>query len=217
MREVRTLEAGPGVGADDRDRAVRAAAEALSGGAILAHPTETVYGLGALSPELDAEIARVKGRPDDRPLLRIGPDAETVRRRHPGLSWGEAAERLASAFWPGPLTLVLDDGSPHGQGVRVEGHPLTRRVLEILEETMSSTSLNPSGERPAATPGEVREDLRNLPEPRAPVAWLDAGSLAGGPPSTLVSLRGEPPRLLREGAIGRDRVERALGREMARG
>lgn len=217
MTEVRILRAGPGADDAERDRAVRAAATALSDGAVLAHPTQTVYGLGALRPDRDGAIARLKGRAEDRPLLRIGPGAATIRARHPDLRWREEAERLARAFWPGPLTLVLDDGSPDGLGVRAEGHPLTRRVLEMLEATMSSTSLNRTGEAPAAGPGEVRSALASMPGIGAPVAWLEAGELPGGPPSTVVSLRDGRPRILREGAVEAGRLEDALGREVARG
>ncbi len=217
MTEVRTLSAGPGVGEEDRGRAVRAAAGALAEGGLLVHPTETVYGIGALSPELDAGIARLKGRPPGRPLLRIGHDAATIRRRHPELEWGEAAERLAGAFWPGPLTLVLDDGGEDGLGVRAEAHPMTCRVLAELGATMSSTSLNESGAEPAAAPDEVREVLEALPEAGVPVTWLDAGPLPGGPPSTVLSLRGGSVRLLRAGAVGKEALERVLDGEVADG
>lgn len=217
MTELRILRAGPDADGAGRERSVRAAAEALSQGAILAHPTETVYGLGGLSRDLDRAVARLKGRAADRPLLRIGPDAATIRAVHPELRWSEEAERLAAAFWPGPLTLVLDDGSADGLGVRAEGHPLTRRVLEILEATMSSTSLNRAGEAPAVAPGEVRAALEAMLPAEVPVAWLKAGELAGAPPSTVVSLREGRPRLLREGAVEARRLEEALDREVAGG
>lgn len=216
MTEVRILRAGPGATGEEREAAGRAAAAALAEGAVLAHPTETVYGLGGLSPELDEVIARLKGRAADRPLLRIGPDAATIRARHPDLRWTGTADRLAGAFWPGPLTLVLDDGGS-GTGVRAEGHPLTRRVLETLEATMSSTSLNRTGEAPAAGPEEARSALEAMPASGVTVVWLEAGELAGGPPSTVISLRGEVPRVLREGAVEVRRLEETLDRELERG
>lgn len=208
MTEVRILRAE-----GDREGAARAAARVLAGGGLLAHPTETVYGIGGRDAELDREIARLKGRDDDRPLLRLGPDVETIRRRHPDLRWPPAARRLAEAFWPGPLTLVLDDGTEHGLGVRVEGHPLTRRVLSILEATMSSTSLNRTGSPPARTAGEAVDVLAEMPPARVAVAWLRAGRLPGGPASTVLSLRRGRPRLLRAGAIEATRVERILEEE----
>lgn len=212
MTDVRILRAE-----GDREGTVRAAARVLAEGGLLAHPTETVYGLGGRDAELDREIARLKGRDEDRPLLRLGPDVKTIRRRHPGLRWTPAARRLAETFWPGPLTLVLDDGTEHGLGVRVEGHPLTRRVLSILEATMSSTSLNRTGSPPARTPEEAAEALEAMPAARVAVAWLRAGTLPGGPPSTVLSLRGGTTRLLRAGAIEASRVEQALEEETNHG
>lgn len=197
---------------------IRSAAVALSRGAVLAHPTSTVYGLGGGTDVADAAVRRLKGAPVDRPLLRLAADVATLRATHPGLRWTEAADRLASAFWPGPLTLVLDDGGERGLGVRVEGHPDTRAVLAAWGRTMSSTSLNRTGGTPAATAVEAREALDRLPATGAvPVRWLDAGDLPGGPPSTLLSLRHEPPRLLRAGAVAVGRIEAVLGRELVDG
>lgn len=212
MTEARILRAGR-----EPETAVREAAAVLSDGGVLAHPTETVYGLGGIAPALDAEIARLKGREEPRPLLRLAADRGTFRDRHPGLVWGETAERLADAFWPGPLTLVLDDGDGQGLGVRVEGHPLTRRVLELTGATMSSTSLNVSGEKPARSSEEARTVLEAMPEARTPLAWLDGGDLPGGRPSTILSLRGGGPRLLRRGAVETERLEEILEREVADG
>lgn len=201
----------------DPEETIREAAAVLTAGGLLAHPTETVYGIGGLAAELDAEIERLKGREEGRPLLRLAPDLETLRRRHPRLEWGPAAGRLAAAFWPGPLTLVLDDGTPDGLGVRVEGHPMTRRVLERTERTMSSTSLNLSGEAPARTSAGAREALEALPRSRAELAWLDAGDLPGGSPSTVLSLRGGEARVLRRGALEVGRLQELLEREVTGG
>lgn len=203
-------------GAWDESATARGA-EVLAAGEILGHPTQTVYGLGAGPAGLDAEIGRLKGRSGTTPLLRLGPDVETILQAHPDLQWGEKAARLAEVFWPGPLTLVLPDGTPTGLGVRVEGHPLTRRVLEVHGGTMSSTSLNRTGRPPARTPGEVREALAAMPAAGTAVTWLDAGDLPGGAPSTVVSLREGRPRLLRAGAVDPERVERRLGEGMSRG
>lgn len=182
---------------------VRRAAEALARGAILAHPTSTVYGLGALDPSLDGVIAALKGREAGKPLLRIAASPEALRAAHPELVWDGRAARLAESFWPGPLTLVLPDGSPSGLAVRVEAHPATRAVLrELGDVTMSSTSLNPSGSPAARTPADVRRFLSAL-EPSGPEVWfLDAGPLSPSAPSTILSLLEEVPRLLREGAVG---------------
>lgn len=206
----------PRPGGSQAEALIEDAVAALRDGGLLVHPTESVYGIGGIPRALDDEIARLKGRPADRPLLRLAGSRDVLRRAHPRLQWSRDAGALADAFWPGPLTLVLDDGSGTGLGVRVEGHPLTRRVLRELGETMSSTSLNRSGEDPASTDEEVRRALDAMPPPDVPVFRLEAGTLPGPPPSTVLSLRGGRPRLLREGAVSRERIADRLGREPAR-
>lgn len=197
--------------------ATRAGHRVLEGGGLLVHPTSTVYGLGGGSVEADAEVARLKDRPAGHPFLRITYDVKALRRERPDLRWTSDADRLARRFWPGPLTLILDDGTDQGLGVRVEAHPVTRAVLRRWGGSVSSTSLNRSGDPAATTPSEVRETLDTLPRPRLPTLWLDAGELTGGPPSTLLSLRYPTPRLLRSGAVALRAIEEALDREVARG
>lgn len=195
----------------------RAGHRVLEAGGLLVHPTSTVYGLGGGSVDADAEVARLKERPAGRPFLRIVYDVQALRRERPDLRWPSDAERLASKFWPGPLTLILDDGTDEGLGVRVEAHPVTRAVLRRWGGSVSSTSLNRSGDPAATTPSGVRETLSTLPRPRLPTVWLDAGELPGGPPSTLLSLRDPTPRVLRSGAVAPRTIEEALDREVARG
>ncbi|MFQ5888784.1 MAG: L-threonylcarbamoyladenylate synthase [Gemmatimonadota bacterium] len=195
-----------------RGTAVRAAVEMLRRGGLLAHPTATVYGLGGpADAETDAEIARLKGRTIGRPLLRLAADEAAARRLWPAARWDEAAARLAEALWPGPLTLVLDDGSESGFAVRVEAHPLMRGILAEWGRLMSSTSLNRTAEPPARDPEEARRILAAFPTSRRGALLLDAGGLPGPPPSTVVSLRGGAPRLLREGAVPSGRLQEVLG------
>lgn len=210
-------ESGAGGERDLREDAALAAAEHLADGGILAHPTSTVYGLGAAAvPALDAEVARLKGRRPGRPLIRLAADAEVVRGRLPAGSWNGRVERLAKAFWPGALTLVLEDGTADGLAVRVDSHPVVRRVLALHGGLMSSTSLNRSGDPPVRTPEAARRILAAMPASRAPAMLLAAGPLPPSPPSTLVSLRGPRPRLLREGAVPADRLEACLGEGLDR-
>lgn len=205
-----------GGAAGDGEERIAAAVEALRTGHLLVHPTSSVYGIGAVSRELDAEISRLKGRSPEHPLLRLAGSLEGLCRAHPDLRWSQEAEALAAALWPGPLTMVLEDGSGDGLGVRVEGHDLTGRVLRELGGTMSSTSLNRTGEPPADSEDDVRRTLSAMPTPRVTVHRLLAGDLPGPPPSTVLSLLDDRPRVLREGAVSLDRIAGVLGREPAR-
>ncbi len=195
---------------DDAGAFVAEAAERLRAGEILIHPTSTVYGLGAVPGDADREINRLKGRPPDAPLIRLAAGVDAVRAL-PGVRWDDRAERLADALWPGSLTLVLADGSEHGIAVRVDGHPLIGAVLEAAGTTMSSTSLNRAGEEPAATVGAARAAAENLPASRLRATLLNAGDPPGTAPSTIVSLLGRRPRVLREGAVSVEQIETALG------
>ncbi|UCG76171.1 MAG: Sua5/YciO/YrdC/YwlC family protein [Gemmatimonadota bacterium] len=191
---------------------VSAAVKALNSGELLVHPTSTVYGIGAAATaELDAEINRLKGRASDRPIIRLAGSVETLRRELPPGSWNERAERLATEFWPGPLTLILDDGSAAGVAVRVDGHPLLLVILGRWRSLMSSTSLNRKGGRPATRCRTVRDVLAAMPAPTRPLTFLAAVSLPPSTSSTMVSLRGEAPEILRDGPIDRRRIVRCLG------
>lgn len=204
--DVLPAESGDGDGVAGR------AAERLREGGILVHPTSTVYGLGGRArPETDRELARIKGREPGRPFIRLAADVAAVRRLRPAAVWDARADRLARALWPGPLTLVLEDGTPEGLAVRVDGHPLARAVPRELGDLMSSTSVNRSGEPPARGPDAVRRALEALPESRVRVTFLDAGELPPSPPSTVVSLREPTPRIVREGAVPAGRVFACLG------
>lgn len=185
------------------ERAVQRAVEVLRAGGVLAHPTDTVYGLGgAALPEVDLEVATLKGRTlDSAPLIRIAADTETLQAAFPELVWPVEARRLALGFWPGALTLVLEDGSGQGTAVRVEGHPLIQAVLRAWAAPIGSTSLNLAGEPPAVTARQARECLERMPDVEASVVFLDAGALPGPPPSTLVSFLDSVPVVLREGAV----------------
>lgn len=193
------------------ERAVAWAVGWLDDGGLLVHPTSTVYGIGGPpEPGADRAINRLKGRPPERPLLRLAASAEQVRSLRPEVVWSERAERLAARFWPGGLTLVLDDGSARGLAVRVDGHPAARRIPGRWGRLMSSTSLNPSGGTPLREPEEARKLARSWSAPEHPVGFLDGGELPASEPSTMVSLRKNPPVLLREGALPREAVEGCL-------
>ncbi|MFQ5746867.1 MAG: L-threonylcarbamoyladenylate synthase [Gemmatimonadota bacterium] len=194
--------------------AARRAAEVLGEGGLLVHPTGTVYGLGgAPDAAVEADINRLKGREPQRPFIRLAASTEDVRRLLPSADWPEAATRLAAVFWPGPLTLVLDDGSETGVAVRVAEHGVLRRVLATLDALLLSTSLNPSGGRPTGPEERARRTAEVLPDVGRRIAFVAAGDLPGPPPSTLVSVRERDGggKILRAGAVSADRVLECLG------
>lgn len=201
---------GPGRALATDDEALDRAAALLDAGGVVAHPTSTVYGLGGRPrPEVDARIAAIKGRPPG-PLIRLAASREALVEAQPGARWTDAARRLADTFWPGPLTLVLEDGSDTGVAVRVDPHPVVRRLLDRAGGLLTSTSLNVTGGPPARTGAEVRAVLSEVGSGTGTVGWLDAGDLAGSTPSTLVRVAGDAVEILREGAVPAADVTRAL-------
>ena len=193
------------------DEALDRAAAWLEAGGIVAHPTSTVYGLGGRPrPDVDARIAAIKGRAPG-PLIHLGASREVLAEALPHARWTGAAEQLADAFWPGPLTLVVDDGTPTGLAVRVDPHPVLRRLLERAGGLMTSTSLNVTEGTPARTSREARRTLSELDASGVMLGWLDAGDLRESAPSTLVRACGETVEIIREGAVPAEAV-RALQR-----
>jgi len=188
-----------------------AACAALESGAVLVHPTTSVYGIGGSERRTDPIVARLKGRAESVPILRLVYDAEQLLDLHPTIRWSEQAELLAEAFWPGPLTLILDDGSEEGLAVRAEAHPVMRQLLFRFGMGIGSTSLNLTGDPPAHTVRDARRVLEAMPELDRPLQFLSAGDLPGPPTSTLLSLRGRVPRILRVGAIRREQIEKLIG------
>lgn len=191
------------------------AAALLAGGGICGLPTETVYGLAALASdgEAVARIYEVKGRPSFNPLIVHCRDAEQARQV---VAFDHCAERLAEAFWPGPLTLVLpkrDDAPVSGLAsagldtlaVRVPAHPLVRGVIEALGSPVVAPSANRSGRLSPTTADDV------LAEFAGAVPVLDGGPCEAGIESTIIGLAGSRPTLLRPGAIPASEIEACLG------
>lgn len=203
----RSLSAGPftvvPVDLEEAGRLLRA-------GSLVAFPTETVYGLGAhaLDPQAARRIFTVKGRPPDNPLIVHLAAAEDVGRVAAELSG--LARELARAFWPGPLTLVLDarpdvptvtTGGLPTVAVRVPAHDLALRLLEAAAVPVAAPSANRSG-RPSPTTAEhVRQDLEGMVD-----AIVDGGPCELGLESTVVDARGDVPVVLRPGAIAAEEL-----------
>jgi L-threonylcarbamoyladenylate synthase len=191
---------------------VAAAAAVLRRGGLVAYPTETFYGLGALAGDPGAleRLARAKLRPEGKPLPLLAADSAQVLEvaRLDGL-----AARLAARFWPGPLTLVLpalpglDAAVTAGSGtvaVRVPGSELARALARQAGGAIVSTSANLSGEPPPGSAAELSPSLVARID-----HVLDGGSTPGGRPSTIVEVVGERVRLVRAGAIPFEKVQAA--------
>ena len=198
--------------------AIEAAACCLAAGGLVAFPTETVYGLGAAAGN-GAAIARLytaKGRPRFNPLIAHVADVTAARRCG---RFDSAAEQLAAAFWPGPLTLVLskqaDCGVAHlalagldSVAVRVPAHPVALALLAAFKEPVVAPSANRSGHVSPTSAVHVLADLRGRIE-----LVLDGGNCPIGVESTVVACVGAP-RLLRPGGLPRDEIERVIGRAL---
>jgi L-threonylcarbamoyladenylate synthase len=180
------------------------AARVLRSGGLVAFPTETVYGLGAraLDERALARIFEAKGRPTHHPLIAHVEDE--ARARSLAASWPEVASRLARAFWPGPLTVVVDR-APHvppaiGGGdssiaLRVPAHPVALALLALLGEPIAAPSANRYQGLSPTTAAHVVKELGDRVD-----LVLDAGPCAAGIESTVVDVRVDPPRVLRLGA-----------------
>jgi L-threonylcarbamoyladenylate synthase len=191
----------------------------LQAGGLLAYPTETVYGLGStVRPDDVRALGRLKGRRPGKPFLLLVSSRQMAEAQ--GLAFGDAANALARAFWPGPLTLVLPGGGGRlpdalrgpegGIAVRWTSHRDIARLVAALGEPLTSTSANLPGQPPA--PGAdaiVRDFAAAIREGLLMV--LDGGVLGNSPSSTIVDCTQSSPRLVREGAITLAELRRAAG------
>ena len=191
------------------------AAEFIKNGELVAIPTETVYGLGAngLNPEAVAKIFQAKGRPQDNPLiLHIADAADMEKFCH---SIPEVAYRLAEAFWPGPLTLVLPAkeivptcttaGLPT-VAVRCPDNEVTREIIRLSGVPIAAPSANISGKPSTTTAAHVLHDHDGKI-----AAVVDGGPCRVGVESTILDLSEKEPRLLRPGGITGEQLCRIVG------
>jgi L-threonylcarbamoyladenylate synthase len=200
-------------------QSIEAAARCLRAGGLVAFPTETVYGLGADAGngEAIARLYAAKGRPSFNPLIaHVG----SIEAAHRLARFDGAAERLATAFWPGPLTLVLPkrpDGGVAGLAlagldsvaVRLPAHPATHALLEAFRGPVVAPSANRSGHVSPTSAAHVLADLRGRID-----MVIDAGPCPVGVESTIVACLCEPT-LLRPGGLPREEIERVLGQPLA--
>ena len=201
----------------DRDHPEAApldAVQAIRAGGVIAMPTDTFYGLGVDPFRADAvaRIFAVKGRSAERALPLIAADADQVHDRMGALP--SLAERLASRFWPGPLTLLVAapaalavgvSGGTGKVGLRVPAHAVARALCAACGTLLTATSANISGEPPSADPDEIWRTLGDRID-----VLVDAGTTPGGTPSTIVDATGSTPVLVREGAIRWSEIQACL-------
>jgi L-threonylcarbamoyladenylate synthase len=197
---------------------VAAAARSLAEGGLVAFPTETVYGLGAdaANPAAIARLYQAKGRPAFNPLIaHVGDLAAARRIAH----FDATAIRLAEAFWPGPLTLVLPKSGDCAVAdlatagldtiaVRVPAHPVALEILRAFGGPVVAPSANLSGHVSPTTAAHVQSDLAGRID-----LIVDGGAVAVGVESTIVGCF-EAPMLLRPGGLPRGEIERVLGRTL---
>ncbi len=197
------------------DAVLEEAAELIRKGGTVAFPTETVYGLGAdgLLPEAVRKIFEAKQRPPGNPLsllIHSMEDLPQIVRNVP-----ESAFKLMDAFWPGPLTLVLEksdsvpaitSGNLPSVGVRMPDHRIPLELVKRAGRPLAAPSANLSGRPSPSSAAHVLADLKGRID-----AVLDGGAVTIGVESTVVDMTAEPPVVLRPGAIGLEALKKILG------
>jgi L-threonylcarbamoyladenylate synthase len=195
---------------------IERAAQALRAGRLVAFPTETVYGLGAIATD-DRAVAAIfaaKGRPRFNPLIVHLADRAAARAL---VRWSDLAERLAVRFWPGALTLILPraEGCPLSLlvsaggdtvGLRLPAHPVARALLEATALPVAAPSANPAGGVSPTTADHVAEGLGERVD-----VILDGGPCPIGIESTVLDLCESEPCLLRPGGVTRRALEAEIG------
>jgi L-threonylcarbamoyladenylate synthase len=211
--------------------AIARAASSLRAGGVIIYPTETLYGLGG-DPMIEAAVRKVygiKGRDYRKPLPLIAASSSAVKEIV--AEWPIEAERLAEAFWPGALTLVLNVSgckpgvaAPGRRGllpplihghtgkiaIRVSSNLVAQALSAAAGGLLISTSANVSGQPPYSDADEI---------PPALLAEVDgvlhAGRLAGGLPSTIVEASSKPPKLIRAGCVSWEDIRKVLGMDIS--
>ena len=195
--------------------AVKRAAELLRAGELVALPTETVYGLAAnaFDSEAVAKIFRIKGRPANNPIIVHVASNDMAKRCVK--SWSPVADKLSAAFWPGPLTMVLnrsekipDNVTASGEtvGVRWPSHPFIQAVIRECDFPLAAPSANLSNSISPTNAAHVQKGLGDQLQ-----VIVDGGQSQVGIESTVVDLTATPARLLRPGMIHEESLLAVLG------
>ncbi|MBR2841998.1 MAG: threonylcarbamoyl-AMP synthase [Parasporobacterium sp.] len=196
---------------------IKVAGEVLKQGGIVAFPTDTVYGLGAVFDDEKAvrKIFAAKGREEKKPLSILVADIVQVELLSEIKSgeMAQKAERLMKKFWPGALTLIFqkkpgipDAVTAGGEtiGIRMPDMELTRELIHAAGKPLAAPSANTSGKRSSVSAREVLEDLDGKID-----MVIDGGTCPVGVASTVVDMTGETPVILREGVITAEMIARA--------
>ena len=197
---------------------INTAGKILSGGGLVAIPTETVYGLAtdALNGAAVADIFAAKGRPMDNPLIVHIAAFEDINRFSLVLEIPDAAYTLAKAFWPGPLTIIMKKGKAIPDevsagldtvAIRFPSHPLAQAVIRAADTPLAAPSANLSGSPSPTTAEHVMNDMDGKID-----AVLDGGECAVGLESTVITLAADVPRVLRPGGVTVEQLREVLGK-----
>lgn len=195
---------------------LRRAGEILKQGGLVAFPTETVYGLGgdALNRDSSRKIYGAKGRPSDNPLIvhiNCFEDMYPIVAEVP-----DEARKLADAFWPGPLTMILpkSDKVPYETtggldtvAVRMPSHPIARKLIGYGGGYVAAPSANTSGKPSPTVAKYVEEDMMGKID-----VIVDGGAVGIGLESTIIDLTVNPPQILRPGYVTETMLEQVLGK-----
>ena len=190
----------------------------LRGGGVVAIPTDTLYGLTAAASDVGAvkRLYQIKGRPATMAVPLLIADESQLDAYSACVS--EAARKLARAFFPGALTLVVPKGglvldivSGGGDSIalRVPDHPVPREIVRQLGGAITGTSANRSGAASPTTAQDVRSQLGAEVD-----LIVDGGECRGGVASTVVDVTGPLPMILRQGSVSKEELEAALGMEV---
>lgn len=213
--EIIKIRPGEGPVSEEDEEKLRAAGTILQQGGLVAFPTETVYGLGgdALNPSSSQKIYAAKGRPSDNPLIvhiyRFE-DIYKITKEVP-----EEARKIADAFWPGPLTMILpkSDAVPYETtggldtvAIRMPSHPAAQKLIKYSGGYIAAPSANTSGKPSPTVAKYVEEDMMGRID-----AIIDGGEVGIGLESTIIDLTVTPPQILRPGYITQEKLSTVLG------
>ncbi len=200
---------------EEEDALLREAGQIIRNGGLVAFPTETVYGLGgdALSGASSQKIYAAKGRPSDNPLIVHICRLEDIY--HIADDFPQAARRIAEAFWPGPLTMILQKshnvpgettGGLNTVAVRMPSHPVAQKLIAYSGGYVAAPSTNLSGRPSPTSVKHVIEDMQGRID-----VIIDGGEVEIGLESTIIDMTVSPPQILRPGYITQKELEAVLG------